>query len=254
MDKSPQKIQRMFDSIAPRYDFLNHFLSFGMDYYWRSFAVRQVLNTGTPDGDILDVCCGTGDLTFALYKRCPARRYYGIDFSEAMIVQAKRKTVRYIPASDNIVSDGGAASFATGDALHLPFEENRFAAVTNAFGLRNVSDTQGGLAEMVRVCKAGGTVAILDFSMPAMPVLRQLYRFYFTAVLPRIGERFVRNSAGGNTQIGAAAYRYLPESVSAFDSPQRIAERMRQLGADDIRIRPLTFGIAALVWGKKRTA
>lgn len=219
----------MFDSIAPWYDFLNHFLSLGIDRRWRAFTARQLINADTIDGDVLDVCCGTGDLTLALQRRQPQRSYYGIDFSEAMIERAKRKT--------------GTLIFSTGDALHLPFDDNRFAVIANAFGLRNVCDTQGGLAEMVRVCKADGTVAVLDFSMPVLPVLRQLYRFYFTSVLPRIGEWFAGNRN--------AAYRYLPQSVLAFDSPQQLAGRMEQLGLQNIRIQSLTFGIAALVWGRK---
>jgi demethylmenaquinone methyltransferase/2-methoxy-6-polyprenyl-1,4-benzoquinol methylase len=237
MDKSPQRIERLFDSIAPWYDFLNHFLSLGIDLSWRRFTARRLINSGTVSGDVLDVCCGTGDLTFALREQYGRvlngeRSFYGIDFSEEMISRAKQKAVRRstIP------------SFSKGDALHLPFEDNRFAVVANAFGLRNVSDTQAGLAEMVRVCKPGGTVGVLDFSMPTLPILRQLYRFYFTLVLPRLGNWFAKNND--------AAYRYLPESVLAFDSPQQLAGRMKKLGLEDIHIKPLTFGIAALVYGK----
>ncbi|GHT11278.1 demethylmenaquinone methyltransferase [Planctomycetales bacterium] len=237
MDKSPQRIERLFDSIAPWYDFLNHFLSLGIDRSWRRFTAKKLLNADIVNGDVLDICCGTGDLTFALikqYQRCRngERSFYGIDFSEEMVNRAGKKAVKrsIIP------------SFSKGDALHLPFEDNRFAVVTNAFGLRNVSDTHEGLKEMVRVCKPGGLVGVLDFSMPTLPVLRQLYRFYFTVVLPRLGNWFAKNDD--------AAYRYLPESVLAFDSPQQLAERMRQLGLTDIHIQPLTFGIAALVYGK----
>ncbi len=162
---------------------------------------------------------------------CTERSFVGIDFSENMIEIARRKTA------------GLPISLAVGDALALPFEENRFAAVAVAFGLRNVGDTQRGLSEMIRVCRPGGTVAVLEFSMPTLPILSHCYRFYFRHLLPRIGQFLAKNRDD--------AYRYLPESVLAFDSPERLRKRMEELGVIEVQAKSMTFGIAALVFGKK---
>jgi demethylmenaquinone methyltransferase/2-methoxy-6-polyprenyl-1,4-benzoquinol methylase len=226
----------MFGAIAPRYDLMNHLLSFGIDRSWRHFTARTLIHPQTADGDVLDVCCGTGDLSLAFLKqqqKYPGERVnYGIDFSPEMIEIAHRKAT-YCPT----------LHFAIGDALNLPFENNRFAVVAVAFGLRNVCDPQCGLAEMVRVCKPGGSVAVLDFSRPTLPILRHCYRFYFRTVLPRLGQWFAKNQE--------QAYNYLPESVLQFDRPEQLATRLTQLGMTDVQIKPMTFGIAAIVWGQK---
>ena len=238
VDKSPERIRRLFNAIAPRYDLMNHLLSFGIDHSWRNFTARQVIHPHIPEGDILDVCCGTGDLSLAFLKqqqKCGVERVNcGIDFSPEMINIAQRKA-KQCPA----------LHFSVGDALSLPFEENRFAVVAIAFGLRNVCDPQQGLVEMIRVCKPKGTVAVLDFSMPTLPILRYCYQFYFRTVLPRLGQWFVKNRD--------QAYNYLPESVLKFDRPEQLAERLKQLGITDVRIASLTFGIATLVWGRRTT-
>ena len=232
VDKSPEKIRRMFGSIAPRYDFLNHFLSLGLDVSWRRRCVDRLLAAMTVDGPILDVCTGTADLARMLWKRqrtSTPRKVFGIDFSPEMIEIGKRKT-----------SD---VELSVGDALNLPFDDATFAAVCVAFGLRNVGDTDQGLAEMVRVCKPGGVVAVLEFSMPTLPIFSGLYRFYFRKVLPRIGQWLTKNRED--------AYIYLPESVLQFDDPQHLAEHLRAAGLADVEVRSLTFGTVTLQIGRR---
>ena len=236
MDKSPERIRRMFGSIAHRYDLINNVLTLGIDRSWRTRTARQLIQEQTLEGDVLDVCCGTGVLTLAFVKQQHKigsdRENFGIDFTPEMIDVALRKGKRH-----------PRLQFSVGDALSLPFEDDRFAVVAVAFGLRNLCDAQQGLVEMVRVCKPGGTVAILDFSMPTLPVMRQCYRFYFLTLLPRLGQWFAKNPD--------QAYHYLPASVLQFDQPAQLAERLTQLGVADVQMMPMTFGIATLVWGKK---
>lgn len=233
-DKSPDRIRRMFDGIAPWYDFLNHFLSLGIDRHWRRKTARLLIGPDTPPGPVLDVCCGTGDLTLAFRRRVQKlgvnSSLAGIDFSSEMVEIARKK----------IGSESGAA-IQVGDALALPFEPESFSVVAAAFGLRNVGDTQRGLAEMVRVCRPGGTVAVLEFTLPTCPVFAWPYRFYFRNVLPGIGRFFSRNGD---------AYRYLPESVLEFDDGPALRRRMESLGLTDIKTYPMTFGIATLQFGR----
>jgi len=234
----------MFGAIAHRYDLINNVLTLGIDRSWRKRTARQLIHQNTIDGDVLDVCCGTGELSFNFVKQQQKlgteRACYGIDFTPEMIDIAQRKAKRY-----SLPPGGLQPTFSVGDALSLPFEADRFAVVAVAFGLRNLCDHQQGLAEMVRVCKTGGTVAVLDFSMPTLPILRHCYRFYFGTVLPRLGQWFAKNQD--------QAYHYLPESVLQFDRPEQLAERLTQLGVADVQMQPMTFGIATLVWGRKTT-
>ncbi|MCL2005945.1 MAG: bifunctional demethylmenaquinone methyltransferase/2-methoxy-6-polyprenyl-1,4-benzoquinol methylase UbiE [Planctomycetaceae bacterium] len=253
VDKSPQRIRRMFGTIAPRYDLINRILTLGIDSRWRRNTAQMLLNEQTSEGDVLDVCCGTGELSLAFHKiivkRHPkqqdpqsaprnsvncstTRNVIGIDFSPEMIAVAHAKT-----------RNQSGLHFAEGDALHLPFENNRFAVVAVAFGLRNVCDPQRSLAEMIRVCKPGGLVAVLDFSMPTLPIVRQCYRFYFRTVLPCLGQWLGKNQD--------EAYHYLPASVLQFDKPEQLGERLQQQGVCDVRMLPMTLGIVTLVWGRK---
>ena len=236
VDKSPERVRRMFGAIASRYDWNNHILSLGIHHSWRKKTARQLLDRHLPEGDILDVCCGTGDLSLAFVKQQQNQEInrinFGIDFTSEMIEIAQKKS-----------QNCSTLHFSVGDALDLPFEDDRFAVVAVAFGLRNVCDTQRGLAEMVRTCMPGGTVAVLDFSMPTLPVLRSCYRLYFQIVLPRIGQWIAKNRD--------QAYSYLTESVYQFDQPTQIVQRLSQLGVIDVQVRPMTFGIVTLVWGQK---
>jgi len=241
----------MFGSIAHRYDLINNVLTLGIDRSWRTLTARQLIHDQTVEGEVLDVCCGTGELAFAfvkqqqkqLQKQSSERTIYGIDFTPEMIEVAQKKATRYsargLPSGDQ----QPAVHFSVGDALSLPFDDDRFAVVAVAFGLRNLYDHQQGLVEMVRVCKPGGTVAVLDFSMPTLPILRHCYQFYFGTVLPRLGQWFAKNQD--------RAYSYLPESVLQFDKPEQLAERLTHLGVGDIQMKPMTFGIATLIWGRK---
>jgi demethylmenaquinone methyltransferase/2-methoxy-6-polyprenyl-1,4-benzoquinol methylase len=236
----------MFGTIAHRYDLINHVLTLGIDSSWRKQTARQLIHHQTIDGDILDVCCGTGELSFAFVKQQQKigneRTNYGIDFTPEMISIAKKKALSLPPGGQQ--SALSQPAFVVGDALSLPFEADRFAVVAVAFGLRNLYDHQQGLVEMVRVCKPGGVVAVLDFSMPTLPILRQCYRFYFRTLLPRLGQWFANNPD--------QAYHYLPESVLQFDQPAQLAERLTQLGISDVQMKPMTFGIVTLVWGQKQ--
>jgi demethylmenaquinone methyltransferase/2-methoxy-6-polyprenyl-1,4-benzoquinol methylase len=233
VDKSEARVRRMFGEIAGRYDFLNHLLSLGADVYWRWRTVRKVPPTG--DAPVLDLCTGTGDLALA-YSRATAGRtpVVGADFCHPMLVIGRGKA-RQMQAEQ--------VTFVEADAQHLPFPDNAFQIVSVAFGLRNVTDTDQGLREMLRVCRPGGRVAVLEFSMPAWQPFRAVYQWYFKHVLPRIGQAVARNAE--------SAYNYLPESVGEFPSGELLAERMRAAGASGVRYYPLTLGVATLYVGTK---
>jgi demethylmenaquinone methyltransferase/2-methoxy-6-polyprenyl-1,4-benzoquinol methylase len=233
VDKSEARVRRMFGEIASRYDFLNHFLSCGVDYYWRWRTVRVVPPTG--DVPVLDLCTGTGDLALAYAKAGNGKTpVVGADFCHPMLVLGREKA-RQAGASQVV--------FVEADAQQLPFEPETFQIVCVAFGLRNVTDTDRGLREMLRVCRSGGRVAVLEFSKPSRWPLSALYSWYFRHILPRLGRAL---SPSGND-----AYNYLPESVGEFPHGEALAERMRQAGAKDVRFLPLSFGIATLYLGSK---
>src|SRR5262245_29797452 len=188
VDKSEQRIRRMFGEITPRYDFLNHFLSGGTDWYWRWRTVRAAAPVG--EAPILDVCTGTGDLALAYWKKGRGRvLVVGADFTREMLEIADRKAAK--PQASGAA--GVSVAFLQADTQQLPFPDETFQIVSVAFGLRNVTDTAQGLREMVRVCRPGGRVVVLEFSLPANRVLRAMYLWYFRHVLPRLGQLLMRN-------------------------------------------------------------
>ena len=240
VDKSGTRVRDMFRQVAPRYDMMNHLLSLNIDRYWRSAAVKALhIRGGSP---ILDVCTGTGDLALAIEKHTAGRiKVVGSDFCGAMLRIAHEKQASLV-AKD---AHRHGVTFLEADSQALPFEDNRFQCVTVAFGLRNVADTDRGLAEMMRVCEPGGQVLVLEFSKPQFPGFRQLYGFYFENVLPRIGNALARNDK--------EAYRYLQKSVGQFPDGQALADRMTGVGLRDVSFKPLTFGVATIYTGFKPT-
>lgn len=230
VDKSGSRIRQMFGEIAGRYDFMNHFLSAGTDVYWRWQAVRMA--GPLDDAPILDVCTGTGDLAFAFRKKLSSKAtVYATDFTHGMLKLAERKR------SDRDVV------FLEADTLSLPFPRNKFQVVSVAFGLRNVSSTIGGLKEMTRVCRPGGKVLVLEFSLPDNRLLSHTYQWYFRNILPRLGQLLVRNRQ--------AAYEYLPQSVSEFPSGSQLTGIMEEAGLVNTSFRKMTGGIATLYIGNK---
>ena len=225
-------VREMFSSIAPRYDLLNHVLSMNVDRLWWNRTARAFTAIlRSPGAQVLDLCCGTGDMTFALHRRMKPGNgvLFGADFSHAMLVRAAQKSgqrsIRWIEA----------------DALHLPFPTGKFQLVTAAFGFRNLANYDRGLAEIYRVLAPGGEVGILDFGEPK-GLLGRIYRVYFRRVLPAIG-----------TLISGVRgpYAYLPASVLRFPSPEEMLQRMRDAGFVQPSWTPYTFGIAGLYRGKK---
>ena len=234
LDKSRERIRDMFGRIAGRYDLLNHLLSAGIDRRWRRRAVQLAPPQGT--APILDICAGTGDLALA-YSRAADEQTHIVaaDFCHPMLVIGSRKGRR--------AGVDGRLRFIEADSLALPFRDERFQIVSVAFGLRNVGDTGRGLSEMVRVCRQGGKVVILEFSLPRRQPMRGLYRWYFHHVLPRVAGMLARDTDG--------AYNYLPQSVEQFPSGAELVERMRAAGLSRVSHYPLTLGIATLYVGTK---
>jgi len=230
-----RKVREMFAKIAPRYDFLNHFLSFQTDRLWRKRTARLLrLILERPEADVLDLCCGTGDLSIALAREGHAR-IFGADFAHPMLVRAKEKTASQLPKSSN--APPRPVSFLEADALRLPFADQSFDLVTTAFGFRNLANYESGLLEIHRVLKPGGTIAILEFTEPPPGLLGALYRWYFREVLSRIG---------GLISGNYAAYTYLPKSVSRFFLPPELASLMQQVGYTSVTYRLWTFATVAL--------
>jgi demethylmenaquinone methyltransferase / 2-methoxy-6-polyprenyl-1,4-benzoquinol methylase len=234
LDKRETRIRRMFGDIAPRYDLLNHLLSLNIDRYWRWRTTRLVAPEGT--APILDLCTGTGDLALAYDRAARGRaQIFGADFCHEMLVRAEQK-IRRRQSGDRI-------RFLEADAQKLPFADEQFQITTVAFGLRNVTDTDLGLAEIARVTRPGGKVAILEFSQPRGRIFGPLFHFYSNRILPWIGQLISRSKDD--------AYRYLPASVREFPDGEALADRLRSHGLIDVRWHPLTFGIATLYIGKK---
>lgn len=225
-----RQIQRMFAAIAPRYDLLNHLLSLNIDRHWRRYTARRLAPVlSRPGARALDICCGTADLSLELSRYAPV---IGLDFCHPMLVRGGEKIARR----------RAAVVLAEGDALHLPFPDDRFDAVTIAFGLRNLESPQRGLREMYRILKSGGRAAILEFSRPIVPVFSHLFGLYFKHILPRVGA-LVSGVDG--------PYQYLHDSVQSFPEQQELARQMEDVGFVNVTYHNLTGGIAALHLGEK---
>ena len=235
LDKAESRIRGMFAEIAPTYDLLNHLLSLNIDKAWRRRVTHLVPCTN--GGPILDLCTGTGDLAFAYDRACSEKAaIVGADFCTEMLTRAVKKSVRR--------GSTRRIQIVEADAQRLPFAAETFEVAAVAFGLRNVTDPEKGIAEMVRVLKPGGRLAILEFSKPRHRFLGRLYRFYFRYLLPLVGQMFSRSQQ--------LAYHYLPQSVLEFPDGEALTERLRQHGLTDVWFKPFTFGIASLYVGTKK--
>jgi len=226
-----EQVARMFDNISGNYDFLNHFLSLGIDTVWRRKAVRQL--KAVHPKLILDVATGTGDFAVEALRLNPDK-IIGIDISEGMLDMGRKKMVKR--GLDSKID------LRSGDSEKLAFEGNKFDAIIVAFGVRNFENLEKGLSEMLRVLKPGGKVVILEFSKPTGFPFRHLYHFYFRFVLPKIGRWVSRDSS---------AYTYLPESVQAFPDGKEFLGILSRLGFKNTAWTPLTFGISSLYTGIK---
>ena len=228
IDKTPDRIAAMFDAIAGRYDLLNHLLSGGLDRRWRARAVRALRLTGGET--VLDLCTGTADLAIALGgPRGGAGRVVGVDFAARMLEHAARKL--------DAPGIGGRIGLVRGDAMRVPLPAASVDAATIAFGIRNVEDPRRTLAELHRVVRPGGRIAILEFGMPTLPGLASLYRWYFRRVLPWIGRFVSRHDS---------AYAYLPASVGAFPSGSEFRRLLDDAGFVDTTVVRMLLGVVYL--------
>ncbi|MFV0378004.1 MAG: bifunctional demethylmenaquinone methyltransferase/2-methoxy-6-polyprenyl-1,4-benzoquinol methylase UbiE [Mangrovibacterium sp.] len=226
-----QQVEQMFDNIAPKYDFLNHFLSLGIDKLWRKKAVR-ILKSYQPKR-ILDVATGTGDFAIEA-SRIQPDQIVGFDLSEQMINVGIDKVKRL--GLDKLIS------FQKGDSENMPFADASFDAITVAFGVRNFENLEKGLQEFYRVLKPGGVAVILEFSKPKYFPFKQIYQFYSFRVLPRLGGMISKDSS---------AYSYLPVSVMAFPDDQAFLSVLKRSGFTETRQWRLTSGIATIYLGRK---
>jgi len=215
----------MFNAIAPRYDLANHLLSCGADFYWRNRAATIVANWRPVQ--IVDLATGTGDLAFALSRKLPQAEITGVDFSEEMLARARAK---------------GLSRTILADAMQLPFASASVDCVTIAFGLRNLPDYGGGLREMQRVLNPGGHLLVLEFSLPRVPMLRAIYRFYLHRCLPAVGSLLTGERS---------AYQYLGDSIEQFPGGDAMLHLLEQSGFRDARAKPLSGGIVTIYTAAK---
>ncbi|MFI3321539.1 MAG: bifunctional demethylmenaquinone methyltransferase/2-methoxy-6-polyprenyl-1,4-benzoquinol methylase UbiE [Rikenellaceae bacterium] len=232
MDKRKETIAAMFDEIAFKYDFLNHFLSLGIDKIWRRKVVKLVKKQNP--SKILDIAAGTGDLSIKLAQKIENCSIIGADISEGMLEIARQKVAKKALTE--------RVTFEIGDALDLKYSDCSFDAITVAFGVRNFENLQQGLTQMLRVTKEGGLVVVLELSMPQSKLVRWGYNIYFTKILPIIGRL---------TSKSSFAYNYLPMSVENFVSGEQFLELMNKVGYKNCRKRSLSFGIATVYYGTK---
>ena len=226
-------VGRMFDRIAATYDFLNHLLSLGRDFSWRRKAVRQL--DASRDLDVLDLATGTGDMLITLFRERPnITGATGLDISENMLAGCREK-LRKRGLVDR-------ARLLCADASKMPFADGTFDAVTMAFGIRNTADAAVTLGEIHRVLKPGGAALILEFSLPACPVVRWFYLRYLRLVVPFVGAR-----VSGDRH----AYRYLDKSIEDFQQPAEFCRLMQEASFHEVSVTPLTFGVASIYRGVK---
>lgn len=242
--EAQRRVRDMFNNIAPRYDFLNHFLSGSFDKLWRRRTARRFAHIlHSPNARVLDLCCGTGDLLFALEREAgtsckevqkASRRLFGADFALSMLnlAQSKKKAT----------NKNCRVGFLAADALTLPFPDASFDLVATAFGFRNLVNYDHGLREISRVLRPGGEVGILEFCEPKSGVLAALYKFYFTRILPKVG---------GAISGRGEAYSYLPQSVRRFPQPQILKEWLEAAGFENVQYERWTCGIVALHRGAR---
>jgi demethylmenaquinone methyltransferase/2-methoxy-6-polyprenyl-1,4-benzoquinol methylase len=232
VDKTPSRIAGMFDAIAPRYDLLNHVLSVGLDRRWRNVAVDALgLSRGAK---VLDLCTGTGDLAVAIARRVPDSAVVGVDFAEQMLRFGREKV--------GSLGLGKCIRLVRGDAARIPLGDASCDGATVAFGIRNVAEPAPALAELARVLRPGGRLAILEFGQPRIPGIRTLYTWYFRYLLPLIGRAISKHQS---------AYSYLPASVGTFPSPSEFLQMCESSGFRRARAAPLTFGIVYLYTAQK---
>lgn len=222
----------MFNNISGTYDFLNHFMSLGIDVIWRKKAIKELINE--KPAYILDVATGTGDFAFEAIKILKPRKITGVDISEGMLGIAREKIIKR-KLQDTF-------EVRLGDSEKLLFDNDTFDAVTVAFGVRNFEDLEKGLSDMLRVLKPGAKAVILEFSKPKVFPVKQGYNFYFKYITPAIGRLFSKDSS---------AYSYLPESVAAFPDGESFNALMQKVGFKNTKYRSLTFGICSIYTGHK---
>ncbi len=230
-DGKKKQIKAMFDNIAPKYDFLNHSLSMGIDKIWRRRAIKLLKDLDCPE--VLDIATGTGDLAIAAMKLNP-KRIVGLDLSAEMLKVGEEKVKK--KGLDQIIS------MVEGDSENLPFQDDEFDAATVAFGVRNFENLNKGLVEINRVLKPGGKFMVLEFSNPSQFPFKQIYQFYSTKILPWWG---------GLLSKDKAAYTYLPESVAAFPEGDAFVTELNKAGFKSLRVWRQTFGVATIYFAQK---
>ena len=230
--KHSKAVHQLFSGIAGKYDLLNHLLSANIDKRWRRLVARMLADVlQNPKAKVLDVACGTGDLSLELNKDAKAK-IIGTDFCRPMLAIAQEKTGK----------KGASVPYVEADGMNLSFADETFDAVTIAWGLRNFPNWKNGLIELRRVLKTGGRLIVLEFSDPVVPGFKQLFQFYFSHILPRIG---------GAVSGSRDSYEYLPDSVAKFPDQKNLAALMREIGFDRVEYKNLTGGIVAIHSGTK---
>lgn len=227
-----QQVAAMFDRIAFRYDFLNRFLSGGIDIYWRRRAIRKLMDLHPRQ--ILDVATGTADMAIMMTKYLPVEKVTGIDISNGMLDIGRQKIARHKLEGRIVLQEG--------DSENIGMPDNSFNAITVAFGVRNFENLEKGLKEMLRVLRPGGRLVILEFSQPRTPGIRQLYNFYLNLVAPRIGKAVSRSGE---------AYQYLNDSVKAFPEGKDLVRILDRCGYSNTGLKRLSLGICSIYTGEK---